>query len=57
MSVQTNSNAVLSSYRFGVIEAALLDGLSEDVSGIDPHPVRRHLRLNSRKAYAREIEI
>ncbi|KAL2015888.1 hypothetical protein VTK56DRAFT_4663 [Thermocarpiscus australiensis] len=57
MSVQTNSSAVLSSYGCGVIEAALLDGLSTDLSDIDPHPVRRNLRPNSKKAYAREMEI
>jgi hypothetical protein len=40
-----------------VVEAALFDGLSTDLSDIDPHLVRRNLRPNSKKAYAREMEI
>lgn len=57
MSVQTQSDEGLTSYGAGVVQAALLDGLPMDLSGIDPHPVRRNLRPNSKKAYAREMEI
>ncbi|RYP14043.1 hypothetical protein DL767_010440 [Monosporascus sp. MG133] len=50
-------SAELSSYGRGVVEAALLDGLPTELSGIDPHPVRRNLKPNSKKAYLREMEI
>ena len=52
-----DTNEYYSSYGQGLVEAALLDVLSEDLSGIDPHAVRRNLRKNSRKAYAREMAI
>ena len=57
MASQTQSSVELSSYGRGVVEAALLDGLSSDLSDIDPHPVRKNLRPNSRKAYSREMDI
>ncbi|KAI0443369.1 hypothetical protein F4803DRAFT_515037 [Xylaria telfairii] len=45
------------SYGSRVVEAAILDGLSTDLSHIDPHRVRRQLKPKSKDAYAREMEI